>query len=856
MLNVGQIAKSVEIYMMLKLLIVIAGILLAAPKAQCIRLKYTPVKLPCSRLAINFKPIKYDIQLNLPKFDHPSVAPLYYSGRVNISFEYRSETRAKYWQSNVICAGNPKKIMLHADSSLDIDEIRVYSKVRSLIKGRRMKERNIKALQCDESKQMIIISLESPLSTKSESVISISFFGPIRRERRGIYLSQHEHDIWSYDQLVSQLEPGQARLAFPCFDEPHFKAPFSLRVLHPSSLRVYGNNEATLVIKDDEMGIKTTYFAITPEIYIHMLAFVVVTPDQIELEADLKSNRSNGVRKVRVITGGGTKKACKFALRVALHSLDWFEQYIDFNYPLRKLDLFAIAQLDRNNTGSLGLIFVPEHLLLVDNETGLDTKIRIAINLAQAVVRQWFGNLFAVGRWSDLWITEGIATQFAFQIVQELDPESNYLVRLDIMRSVMWNDRTDRMRSLSPEESELQTSEQIYEIFDQFESMKSASLAQMLSDAIGAERYKIVLRNLVSQRANKNIYFYDYKRALENIVSGPSFDHALDMLMTFAKFRGVPVLYVTEDHLGHLSLMLHKSIPSKDKLQDLVIFVNSSISGSEGAVNFSDRYLASSKRFGIDFPMSKQYNRSNFFKIDLNPSIRTYYRTCYKDNSFQRLISATKLKRIGPMDRLHILEDANALVWQGLMTWKDHSKLFESYINEDHGAVLLGLLAASQVIRLHKSWKASPAFWRLYQTHGFEVTGTESLVMQLARQDILKVLIMEGNKEVINAAVRAYSEARGNVALFLRSPVYAALVISNSSYTQELVTKLEESHSYDEVLRLVSALNLSNDPKLLDSISYRFDGSRSEAMLDYQRAIRGKASRLDLLLQSERVMGN
>lgn len=34
---------------------------------------------------------------------------------------------------------------------------------------------------------------------------------------------------------TSQLQPTHARKAFPCFDEPSFKAKFSIKVVYPSS---------------------------------------------------------------------------------------------------------------------------------------------------------------------------------------------------------------------------------------------------------------------------------------------------------------------------------------------------------------------------------------------------------------------------------------------------------------------------------------------------------------------------------------------------------------------------------------------------------------------------------------------
>eukprot|EP00887_Chlorella_sp_A99_P003256 scaffold9.g3256.t1 len=72
---------------------------------------------------------------------------------------------------------------------------------------------------------------------------------------------------------VTQFEANAARTAFPCFDEPAFKAVYNFKMEAPEQLQVLFNTQPTK--HEGEEGRRSWHFAPTPPISTYLVAFVV-----------------------------------------------------------------------------------------------------------------------------------------------------------------------------------------------------------------------------------------------------------------------------------------------------------------------------------------------------------------------------------------------------------------------------------------------------------------------------------------------------------------------------------------------------------------------------------------------------
>src|SRR5262245_28377451 len=245
------------------------------------------------------------------------------------------------------------QIVLHArDLEVELDQLTV---------GGLSVDPSSVNLRVEAEDERIVVGLAAPL-TPGSAVLGLRFKGAISSGLFGFYRSTFVDDA-GVEQVIAttQFEAPHARAAFPCFDEPEFKAVFSVTLEVDERLLAISNGPE-VARKSIGDGRVRVVFAETIPMSTYLVAWVV-GPLEVTAPVD-----AGGVA-VRVVHAPGKAHLAQFALDVASYGIQYFAEYYGIPYPGEKCDLVALPDFAFGAMENLGCITFREARLLLDPDT-------------------------------------------------------------------------------------------------------------------------------------------------------------------------------------------------------------------------------------------------------------------------------------------------------------------------------------------------------------------------------------------------------------------------------------------------------------------------------------------------------
>jgi puromycin-sensitive aminopeptidase len=346
-----------------------------------------------------------------------------------------------------------------------------------------------------------------------DHTLDIEFRGVLNDQLRGWYRSTYR-DADGTERVIAttQMQSTDCRRAFPCWDEPDFKAVFSITLVVASDLLAVSNGPE-VERTDRADGTIAIRFADTMVMSSYLAAFVVgplEATDWVDVD---------GI-PVRIVHVPGKADLTGFGLEVAAFCLRWFQDYYGIPYPSDKVDLLALPDFAAGAMENLGCITFRENLLLVDPATATQNERQLVADVvAHELAHMWFGDLVTMGWWNGIWLNEAFATFMEIAACDAFRPEWERWTFFGLERSAAFE--TDSLTSTRSVEYEVRSPADCEGMFDVLTYQKGGALLRMLEQYLGAERFREGVGHYLRTHAYANTETSDLWDAIEHTSGEP-----------------------------------------------------------------------------------------------------------------------------------------------------------------------------------------------------------------------------------------------------------------------------------------------------------------------------------------------
>jgi len=500
--------------------------------------------------------------------------------------------------------------------------------------------------------------------------LTIAFSGTLNDKLRGFYRSTYKDEHGATHSLAAtQFEATDARRAFPCWDEPDFKAVFATTlVIDPMLIAVSNSMIAAETLADDK---KVVRFADTMKMSTYLVAFIVgrIEPTQPVMIG-------NTPLRLWAIPGKG--HLAQFGQDIAAASLSFFESYYGIPYPGDKLDLLAIPDFASGAMENLGAITYRETALLVDRQSATHGELeRVADVVAHENAHMWFGDLVTMSWWNGLWLNEAFATFMEMLAVDAWKPEWRRWDSFGVSRAAAFS--VDGLHSTRPIEYPVQAPKDADAMFDVLTYEKGASVLRMLEQHIGPAVFRDGVRDYLRAHAYGNADTKDLWVSLGKIAKQP-----VPELMDGWIFQpGYPLITADLRDGGELVIAQQRFtyLPNPSPVTWQIPLQMRITAGGKASIS---RMLLTEKHTTVPLP-------HDWESVLINEGGHGFYRVRYAPDLLDRILNIG-IDRLAATERFNLINDAWATTIAGHMPLTDYLDLtgrFTAERDKNVWAVLL-----------------------------------------------------------------------------------------------------------------------------------------------------------------------
>jgi len=667
--------------------------------------------------------------------------------------------------------------------------------------------------ELDEATERLVVHAACPVGT---SDMEITFSGMLNDKLRGWYRSTFtDADGIAHTIATSQMQATDCRRAFPCFDEPDFKAVFDITlIVEPHLLAVSNGPEVERTEQPD--GKVAVRFAPTMPMSTYLVA-VVVGP--LEASEPVMVPRLGGDGPdipLRVIHVPGKSHLTAFGLDVGAFALRWFQDYYGIEYPTEKCDMLALPDFAAGAMENLGCITFRENLLLADTSTATQFELQtLADVVTHELAHMWFGDLVTMKWWNGIWLNEAFATFMEIACCDAYRPDWLRWTTFSLERSMAFE--VDSLASTRSVEFPVEAPHDCDGMFDVLTYQKGGSLLRMLEQYLGENEFRAGVSHYLRTHEYSNTETSDLWDGIEAANPGTPVRRLMD---SWIWQPGYPLVSARLDGQYLVLSQQRFAFGDTDDPTLFVIPLHLRIDGDELKVLLDD------------FEMRLPLPRADA-SVVVNAGGHGVMRVAYDATLRARLEG--QLASLTIIDRYNLVDDAWNEVVAGRLAALDFLRFVEGFASETElavwQAIAIGLRgvgrlvdgAALEAVRARVRALVAPAL----ATLGWEPVDGESDLQAKLRGLLVGVLAVQGGDNDATARCRTIldSDPTGVDPELLAAAVNAVAAVGTDADFERYLTAFRTAATPQDQLRYLYALAEFPEAEQIDrAIELAFSG--------------------------------
>ncbi|KAB0800740.1 hypothetical protein PPYR_06479 [Photinus pyralis] len=750
---------------------------------------------PMERLPKSVVPIKYNITLN------PDIKKRTFEGKVKIEIHVKEKT---------------KTITLHANHLNGVDKNFKLTKVTD------GKETPIDKLVLQPGPQFLVITFKEELAAGTNYILEFSSFtGTLSAtDKTGFYLAQYKDKSGKTQEFATtQFQTIGARRAFPCFDEPHLKANFTIHLVRPKDYMSLSNEELMSTKPYEKTDKYIDSYRETRRMSSYLIALVVSQ----YIPTETRQGQRVFGDKESIENGEG-----EYSLKLGIQVLNKLEEFTGIRYTFSKMDQIAIPDADfwPGAMENWGLVTYRKSRLVypLQEQTTSGREATVSI-IAHEYAHQWFGNLVTCAWWKYTWLNEGFANYLGHFLPHMLNWDMEGLYILDAVQSALVG---DSKKNIVPMNTESAPSLINYQ--------KAGSVIRMLSHVVTDDVFRVTLKNYLEKYSYEAVVPSNLYDSFQKVLEEKKLTKLMNnvdvktVMTSWDSQSGYPLLTVTRNYeTGEISLSQKRFFTDEEIATDKskwYIPINYVI---EGDLN-DESYANTTATIWLKEDTGKLANMPKGGWILFNKQQTGYYRVMYDEKNWNLLKQQLNEKdhtKIHIYNKAQLIDDTFTFANIGQMKYGDAFNLTKFLRNEKQYVPIATFLKHAGMLEERLANSTARANLKTYMNHilsgaPMESVGTtdnndEAITRTHMRVTLLRWLCKIGNEQCKYYVMDTFNTNTSSIPPNLQSVVYCGAARFGATTDWDKLFEMFNSATHELPRnRLLTGLACTEDKDKLD----------------------------------------